>query len=287
MTGAAKAGQDLVGDKQNPMLVAAVSDTAEPPRWRRKHTLTTDNRLQDDRADVVTPAQDLVECPQPTGIRQPANMGVEMLGKGLAELWPRGGMESTEGEAVVRGIEGDDPRATGRQQGGFERDLHGVGPGDGKVDLRVVHRHPPAEAFGQTNALWMCLDVSQTVEKSTRLTADGRHHPWVSVANGRDAKAGGQIQEAIAVDIQDVRTLGLLPQDVGRGGAQSVDTGSFRARQGTRQFSGPGPGRWREDLGEKVSPGKACHCGSAVQRRQISRLPASERARVTSSVYSM
>jgi hypothetical protein len=161
-------------------------------------------------------------------------MRVEMLGKGLVELWPRGGMEGTKGEAVVRRIESNDPRATGRQQSGFERDLNGVGPGDCEVNLAVVHRHPTAETSGQTNALGMCLDVAQTVEKLARLAAHGSHHPWVSMSNGGDTKTRGQIQESIAVDIQDVGALGLLPQDVGCPGAQSIYTGSFRARQGTR-----------------------------------------------------
>jgi len=112
----------------------------------------------------------------------------------------------------------------------------------------------------------MCLDVAQTVEKLARLATHGSHHPRVPVSHGGDTKARGQVQEAIAVDIQDVGALGLLPQDVGFPTAQGVDTGSFRARQGTRQLPGPTPGRRGENLGEQVPPGKACHCGSIGQR---------------------
>lgn len=210
-----------------------------------------------------------------------------MLSKGAAELLPRGDVEGTERHTVVRRIEGDDPRATGRQEGRFDCDLYGVGPGDRKVDLGVVHGRPAAKAIGQTYPQGMCLDVAQTVEQPTRLTTDGSDNPRVAVPHGRDTKARRQIEESIAVDIENVGTLGLLPEDVGCAGEQSVDTGSLRACQGSRELPGARPGRGRENLGEQVPPGEACHLGSMGARRQTSCLPVSERARVTSSVYSM
>ena len=79
----------------------------------------------------------------------------------------------------------------------------------------------------------MCLDVAQTVEEPTCLTTDGSDDPWVAVSHGRDTKARSQIEEPIAVDIENVGTPGLLPEDVGCAGLQSVDTGRFRARQGS------------------------------------------------------
>jgi hypothetical protein len=80
----------------------------------------------------------------------------------------------------------------------------------------------------------------------------------MAVADGGDPEAGGQVDEAVPVHVQDVGAEGLVPDErcggrISTGGPERVDAGRLGGREAAGELSGAGPGRRDDDLGEKIA----------------------------------
>jgi hypothetical protein len=93
----------------------------------------------------------------------------------------------------------------------------------------------------------MTVDVSEPMEEQASLVADRLHDPWMAMAHGRDSEARGQVYVEIAIDVPNLRALGLLPEerDGAGSGSKGVDARSFDGRDPARELPGPWAGRGR------------------------------------------
>ncbi len=185
---------------------------------------------------------------------------------------------------MVRRLEGHDARPAGGRQGGLERDLDRFGAGGGEEDLRIVHRRQADEPVRERDPQRVGVHVAQAVKQAAGLAAHRGDHPRMAVAHGGDSEAGGQIDVAVAVDVPDVGAARRLPEDRRFGAKRlvdGVDAGRLEARELEREGPRAGAGGRVDDPGELVAG------AAAGTRGHISRRPARERPRVTSSVYSM
>src|SRR5262249_21462141 len=145
--------------------------------------------------------------------------------------------------------------------------------------LGAGHRRQPQEAGGELDAEGVGVHVSQGVEEAAGLAADGGDDLGMTVADGGDAESRGEIEVAVAVGVDDVDAARRLPEERRLGaGDDGVDAGGFEAGEAARLGGGARPGRRGEDARRAIAGGAGSH---------ISRRPARERPRVTSSVYSM
>ncbi len=212
-----------------------------------------------------------------------------MVGERVAERRPRSEVQGAEGEAVVGRLEGHHSGPPGGQQRALDGHFDGVAAGDREIYLRLVDRRPARQPPRQLDPQRMGMDVSQPVQQAARLAADGRHDARVAVADRRHPEAGREIDVAVAVDVEDVGAARLRPEQGRRDAVrQGVDPGRLPARQPPRQGPRPRPWRRRHDLRRQIATVERRHgLDPTAHTAQISRRPASERARVTSSVYSM
>ncbi len=134
-----------------------------------------------------------------------------------------------------------------------------------------------------TRAGWAC-DVAQAVEQLARSARrQRRDDAGMAVADRRDAEAGGEIDVAVAVDVEDVGAARLLPDDRPARRRKSVLTAGASWRASS---SDSARDRWPGG-GATMRGSRSPRPRSRGHGPQISRRPASERPRVTSSVYSM
>jgi hypothetical protein len=59
----------------------------------------------------------------------------------------------------------------------------------------------------------MSVDISQAVEEPAALLDERRHHPRMPMSYRRHPEARGEIDIEVAVDVQDVGSESLLPED--------------------------------------------------------------------------
>jgi hypothetical protein len=115
---------------------------------------------------------------------------------------------------VVGVLENGDTRAPRVLAG----DLHGVLDG-----LRArVHEHRllrvrtggvGGEQLGDAHVLLVRGDREERVDDLAQLLPCGRDDGVIGVTDGRDADAGPQVEERVAVDIHDDRPVGALDVD--------------------------------------------------------------------------
>ena len=90
----------------------------------------------------------------------------------------------------------------------------------------------------------MGVDVGETVQQAAGLVAHRGDDARVAVPDGRDPEPGGEVEIAVAVDVEDIASQGLAPQQAGLVTDQGVDPGSLvrrqLARQGARARTGNG-----------------------------------------------
>gem|GEM_PF-5528800 len=121
---------------------------------------------------------------------------------------------------------------------------------------RLVDRDQGGEAFGQRDARGVCRDVAQAVEQAGGLVGGGLDDARMTVADGGDPEAGCEIQEPVAVDVEDVGAEGFGPDQAGGGADEGVDPRRLGGGQGAGEGAGGGPGRWGDDLGQEVAAGE-------------------------------
>ncbi len=138
------------------------------------------------------------------GEGQAADVRRELGGKGGAEGAPRGRGEGAEVQAVVAGVEGEKPAPAGGEERGLPGDLDRVGAGDREVDARRVDRRHRAEPRRERDPRRVRGDVAEAVQELGRLPRDSSDDARVAVADGGGAETGGEVDEAVAVDVEDI-----------------------------------------------------------------------------------
>src|SRR6185295_2372961 len=277
--GASEAGEDLVGDQQGTGAPAELGEPGEPARRRQEDSFAADDRLDEDARDVVAfEARD--DRGQIAAEGKPSDVRMEVRGEGVAKRGTRRGGEGAERQTVIAGIERDDARPAGRGEGGLERDLDSFGAGDREEDLGVVDRRESREALGEREASGMGRDVAEGVNQEVRLRRDSSQDLRMAMADRRHAETGGQIDEPVAVGVEDVRSAGLLPDEGGPAGGDGRDPGCDEALEPGRERARARAGRRDDDPRRQIAALEAGH-------GYIARRPDRERPSVTSSVYSM
>jgi hypothetical protein len=191
-----------------------------------------------------------------------------MARKRLPESAPRSCLQGTEGEAVISRIESKYPLAPSGQQRGLEGDLDCIRPGYRKVDLRIHHRNPAAEALGDLGAQPMGMCVGETMKKPPGLSPDGTDYGRVAMPDRGDAETRGEIDIAIAIDILDIRAQSLIPDQRRATGAERVDSRSFVTGKLAGEPTRLGTGRIMQDARRKVASAESGHGSELSASRQ-------------------
>ena len=150
-----------------------------------------------------------------------------MRRKWQAKAGPRRGLEGTEGEPMIGGVKSEDSLATGLQEGGLEGNLHRVGSRHREKHLALAHRRKARDQACELCSPAMGMHVGETVEKPTGLIPHCGDDLRVTMTHCGNAKSRGEVDEAVAVDIQDVGAASLFPDESCFVGTQSVDAGSL------------------------------------------------------------
>jgi len=220
-----------------------------------------------------------------------ADVGVDVGGEGGAEGVATAGGEGAEREPVVAAVEGEDAGPARGEQRGLECHLDRIGARGGEVDGGVRQRRTGDERGGEGDARRVRGDVAEAVEEAPGLPPHRRDDRRVAVADERHAEPRGQVDVAVAVDVEDVGAARLTPR---RGAASGVDARRFEGAEIRCELAGARAGRRHPEARQEIAAGERRRLATAPARaterrhgRYISRRPSSERESVTSSVYSM
>ena len=119
----------------------------------------------------------------------------------LLDLGVRQGQRA-HGAAVEAALEGDDPGPMGVVPGQLDGALDGLGAGVGEEDPRLLlERCDRGQALHELQVARLVEVGGGNVDQAIRLVLDGLHHLRVGVAGGADRDAGGEVEEAVAVDV--------------------------------------------------------------------------------------
>jgi hypothetical protein len=95
--------------------------------------------------------------------------------------------------------------------------LDRLGPGVGEQDLRVArpgpHRGDHRHLLGQLDRVFVVEVGGRHVEEPAGLIGDRRGHLGVAVAGGADRDACGEVEEAVAVRVDDAGPLAALDDE--------------------------------------------------------------------------
>ena len=199
LTGPAEPGLDLVGDEEDPVLAGDLAEARQEPRRRDDVAALTDDRLDDDRRDLVR-IHELVEqqvepllpvaraCPwivrsagRPVAVRVVGVVDAagERLEGAAVDILRRGEGHRLAGAPVELVAERDDRRPARRRTRQLDRALDGLGPGVGGMPATVRPAGDPAAA--RTAAGLVIDDVLLAVEQLGGLRLDRRHDPRMRV----------------------------------------------------------------------------------------------------------
>ena len=145
-----------------------------------------------------------------------------------------GQRQRPHGAAVEAALEGDDPRSPGVEAGQLDRALHGLGSRVGEEHAgRLAERRDARQLLAEFHVARLVEVSGRDVDQPLGLLLDRRHHRRVAVTGGDDRDARREVEEPIAVDVDDhVAGAGFGDQRVGprQGGADgcvvSRDEGS-------------------------------------------------------------
>ena len=200
-------GLDLVGDEEDPVLAGDLAEARQEPRRRDDVAALTDDRLDDDRRDLVR-VDELVEQQvepllpvagaRPWRVRSAGGpIAVRVVGvvdaagerfEGAAvDVLRRGQGHCLAGPAVEPVAECDDRRSARRRTRQLDRALHGLGPGVGQECLPRSAREKCRQPLVQPQARLVVDDVLLAVEQLGGLRLDRRHDARVRVSCVRHA----------------------------------------------------------------------------------------------------
>ena len=126
--------------------------------------------------------------------------------------------------------------------------------------------------ISEINASGVATITAQIRDDVAVLTATvDVYPPGMTVPDRRGSEAGGEVDVAVTVDVEDVRPSCLLPDEGGTRSRDGVDAGRLQTSQAVSQLPRPGPGRGYEDLREQVAAAEMGDHGG--RPRRVARAP--------------
>ena len=237
-----KPGLHLVGDEDDPVLVADRPQALDELRRRREEAALALLRLEDDRRDVVRrdvgreqalergERRRRVRAAIRVRERRAVDLGRERPEALLVRVRLRGHRQRHPRATVERAVERDDAlplRVEARELDGV-LDRLGAGVEEGAARL-AADRRERAEPLGELDVALVRDDREVRVEEAIDLLGDRLDDARMVVADVRDADPADEVDERVAVDVGDRRAARAIGDD------RLVD--DQRARDGARSRS--------------------------------------------------
>ncbi len=219
------------------MAPTEVGDLAKPAGRSRDETLATHHGLEEHATDVGITLQELCDGLARAGERQAPDPGMEQRQEGFSKRRARGDLERAESQSVVGRIEGQDPGLARCEAGCLERNLHSVGPGGREVDPRVLDRGSSTELACQPHPRGVSVNVAEAVKEPRGLLTNRGQNQRVSMTHGRDAETGGQVEKAVAIDVEHIGAQRLFPNKSVFTRSEGVDARGFVVAEIATQLS--------------------------------------------------
>ena len=116
--------------------------------------------------------------------------------------------------AVVGVAEHDDGGPAGRRAGDLDGVLDGLGAGGEQCRLlRVVAGGQAVQRSGDVDEALVLGDQEAGVGEALGLLADPAHYGGVGRADAGDSDAGGEVDDVVAVDVDEDAAAGALDED--------------------------------------------------------------------------
>ncbi len=254
-TGAGEPGLHLVGDEDDVVRAGPVEQGGEEAVRRHDEAALALDGFDDDRRQVVRADLLLDLCDRPlrrlgagqssvterVGEGRAVHLGGERPEAALVGHRLRGERHREVGAAVVGVVERDD-RLLLRVAA---RDLDGVLDGfrtgvEQRRALRVVARGQPVQGFGDLDVGVVGGDGEAGVGELLQLAGHGFDHTRVAVADARHGDPGAEVDERVAVDVDEDATAGARCEDGHRGTDTGRDRGVFPGHELLGDRSGDG-----------------------------------------------
>ena len=258
--GAGESGLHLVGDEDDAVVPRPRGERGKESGCGHDESALTLDGLDDDRGqrlrtDLGFDAGDRPPrrflagqtrlVTQRVGGRHPVDLGRE--GPELRLVGHRlGGQRHRQvGAAVVGVVEGNDRRTAGGQPRHLDRVLHGLGAGVEQCGaLVVIAGSQGVEELGDLHVSLVGRHHETGVGEVSRLVGDGGGDGGVGGAHGGDRDTRPEVDEGVAVGVDDHATIGINGVD-GRGRA---DPGGYRRATALGQGTGTRPRQGRHDV---------------------------------------
>ena len=130
------------------------------------------------------------------------------------------------------------------------------------------NRREPCELLGQQRSQSVRMHIREALKKKPRLSPDGSDNCGVAMTDRGHSETRRKIDEAVAVDVENVGAQRFFPDQRCAIRAQGVDTRSFVPGQPARDSAGFGTG-WRvNDSWREVAPTESGHGSELSAPRQ-------------------
>ena len=216
-------GRDLVADEEHVVGPTGRAERGERVGWEHLHAgRALHERLDHDRGEPVRVRRhhldrdlDRPRVVEPRGAQHREPERVEHVG---AEA-PGPEADAPDRVAVVRAAEGEVGGAARHApvRPVLERDLQGLldrrGPVGREEEVRAVHRNDPGERLGQFHRHAVAVAEQRAVRDAVELVTGRRVELGHPVAERRDPERGDRVEVPVAVDVDELATLGPLHHD--------------------------------------------------------------------------
>ena len=262
VTGAAQAALDLVGDQHDAVSGAELREPGQEPVRRDDEPALALDRLDQHRRDVVLAdlgvdqARDHVQRlgraafrpagpAQRVGHRDPVDLAGERAEPVLVRHVLGGQRHREVGAAVVGVIEDHDSWPPGGIPGDLDGVLHRLRAGvEQRRALLVITGSQPVELLADLHVPLVRGDHEAGMGEARHLLGDPLDDPLRAVAHPGDRDAGAEIDQRVAVDVDDHATAGRGDEDRQHVAEPPRDA----AMAPFQQFPRRGPGYLGHDL---------------------------------------
>lgn len=217
---ASEARPDLVRDDNGAVRVRSVLKPGEKAeRWHEDTAATQDGFDHD--GSHVAPRKGVTQLHQ-NGLQFGFVLGIWQEGHVLGKMFGKGGSiaaaqiadpERAIGEAMVAALKGDKAGLAGFEHRSFDRCGDRVRPTLPQDDLGIFGRMQSSESFEEANLRIAGVDVSQSLEQTLALKLESALDGRSSMSQQERAKAGGQIDISIGIDVDDVGAFASREDD--------------------------------------------------------------------------
>jgi len=208
---APEAGPDLVGDQARAVLVDQRAQLTDEGIRGDHAAATTQHRLYQHGGHVARGQQlpheaerGVEACAAYAGVGREAHLLIELLREGLSKGRPKAaGGQRPVPQAVVGAVEGDEGRLAGGERGRLERGGDRIAPRLAEQHLCVGRRVKRAQRLEQRQLDVAREQVTEALHQLAALRADRFAERRVAVPEEHRPKSGGEIDVAVAVDVDD------------------------------------------------------------------------------------